>query len=293
MKCADKGAHDASALAPISGLGADADRGQKEKSGRTIKSLDRALGLIDILAASKAEMPLSQIASNAQLNISTCHHLLATLAARGYVGQNPQTRSYFLGARIIELANARLKQFSLLDVATPELQSLNEITRESVHLASIQGNSLVTLLKLDSRLPVGVGSDELGKYNAAHATATGKAILAWLPEASFARVIADHGLTRFTPKTICDLSLLLEDLRLVRRNGYSVDDEEYQPGVVCVGAAIRDHAGAVVGSVSCSMPKLRAKRRSRDRVISAVRDCVAAISEHWGVPRQNLDASKI
>ena len=58
----------------------------------------------------------------------------------------------------------------------------------------------------------------------------------------------------------------MEDLRLTRRNGYAIDSEEFQPGVVCFGAAIRDHAGAVIGSVSCSMPLMRAKGKERDKV---------------------------
>ena len=145
-----------------------------------------------------SELALHEIAARAGLNNSTCHHLLATLVKRGYVGRNRRTRSYFLGARITELSNSRLKQFNLTDIAMPELKQLNETTRESVHLAVMQGHALVTLAKLEFALPVGVGSDETGKTNAAHATATGKAILAWLPEAEIARVIASHGMPRFT-----------------------------------------------------------------------------------------------
>ena len=252
------------------------------KGGRTIQSIERALDLLDILASGDSELALHEIAARAGLNNSTCHHLLATLVKRGYVGRNRRTRSYFLGGRITELSNSRLKQFNLTDIAMPELRQLNESTRESVHLAVMQGHALVTLAKLESRLPVGVGSDEAGKTNAAHATATGKAILAWLPEAEIARVIASHGMPRFTDKTIGSIAGLMEDLRLTRRNGYAIDSEEFQPGVVCFGAAIRDHAGAVIGSVSCSMPLMRAKGKERDKVKAAVKLCAAAISERLG-----------
>jgi IclR family acetate operon transcriptional repressor len=262
------------------------------KPVRTIQSLDRALGLIDILAASAAELPLNELAGRAGLNVSTCHHLLATLLKRGYVGQNPRNRGYFLGARITELSNARLKQFNLIDIAMPELKQLNDATRESVHLAVLQGHALVTLAKLNSRLPVGVGSDETGKANAAHATATGKAILAWLPDIEMARVLAGTGLPRFTEHTICTLPELIEQLRLVRRNGFAMDAEEFQPGVVCVGAAIRDHAGAVIGSVSCSMPKMRAKGKALEHVKSAVKFCATAISERLGGPSAIADPDR-
>jgi IclR family acetate operon transcriptional repressor len=94
----------------------------------------------------------------------------------------------------------------------------------------------------------------LTKMKALHATATGKAILAWLPEIELVRVISANGLTKYTEKTITTLSGLIEDLRLVRRRGYSIDDEELQDGVVCIGAALRDPGGAIVGSISTTIP---------------------------------------
>lgn len=256
--------------------------------GRTIQSIERALDLLDILADADGELALGEIASKSGLNSSTCHHLLATLVKRGYVGRNRRTRAYFLGGRITELSNRRLKQFNLIDIATPELKRLADETGESVHLAVMQGYALVTLVKLDSRLPIRVGSDEIGKANAAHATATGKAILAWLPETEIGRILSANGMTRFTECTIVTVQALLEELRLVRRNGYALDNEEFQPGVVCFGAAIRDHAGAVIGSISCSMPQMRAKARSREQIKTAVRVCAAAISERLGGGKSSI-----
>ena len=254
------------------------------KMPRTIQSVERALDILEILADADGELPLNELAAGAQLNASTCHHLLATLVKRGYAGQTSRTRSYFLGPRITDLSDSRLKQFNLSEIAMPELRRLNDTTLESVHLAVLQGASLVTFAKLDSKLPIRVGSDDGMKADAAHATATGKAILAWLPEPEIARVIAQGGLKRFTDKTISTISELMEDLRLVRRNGYSLDNEEFQAGVVCVGAAIRDHAGAVIGSVSGSMPRMRADGDHMAKVKHAVQDCAARISSRFGSP---------
>ena len=160
------------------------------KMPRTIQSVERALDILEILADADGELPLNELAAGAQLNASTCHHLLATLVKRGYAGQTSRTRSYFLGPRVTELSDSRLKQFNLSEIAMPELRRLNDTTLESVHLAVLQGASLVTFAKLDSKLPIRVGSDDGMKADAAHATATGKAILAWLPEPEIARVIA-------------------------------------------------------------------------------------------------------
>jgi len=261
--------------------------GGPAKPVRRIQSVDRALALLDALAEAPGALPLNELAARTGLNASTCHHLLATLASRGYVGQSTRGRDYSLGPRITELSQLRLRQFSLVDIAMPELRHLNDLTLESVHLAALQGNALVTLAKLDSRLPIRVGADDAGKTNAAHATATGKAILAWLPEAEIARVIGATGLQRFTDRTIATISKLMEDLRMVRRNGFAIDNEEFQPGVACIGAAIRDHSGAVIGSISCSMPRMRAEGAHEAKVKAAVKACVAAISERFGSPKDD------
>lgn len=259
----------------------NAAAGAGAKPARTIQSVDRALDLLEILAEAPEGLGLNVVAQRAGLNGSTCHHLLATLAQRGYVGRSGR-RTYFLGSKIADLSQRQIRQFNLVDMAMPELRRLNEQTLESVHLAVLQGHNLVTLAKLDSRLPIRVGSDDTAKANAAHATATGKAILAWLPETEIARVIAGTGLSRFTPRTINTIAELMEDLRLVRRRGYSIDGEEFQPGVVCYGAAIRDQAGTVLGSVSCSLPQMRAEGKHDEDVRAAVKACAMAISRRFG-----------
>ncbi len=261
--------------------------GGPAKIGRTIQSVDRALDVLEALAGDGMELPLNEVALKAGLNVSTCHHLISTLVKRGYVAQNPRGRTYFLGTKILELFSSRLRQFDLIELAMPALRRLNKDTQESVHLAVMQGHDLTTLAKLDSPRPVRVGTDSVGKANAAHATATGKAILAWLPESEIARVIAEKGLTRFTPETITNIADLMENLRLVRRNGYAVDLEEFQPGVTCVGAAVRDHSGAVIGSISCSMPTMRADAEEFERATDVVRKCANALSENLGNPKES------
>ena len=261
--------------------------GQVIRAGRTIQSVDRALDVLEVLASSGAELPLGEIAARSGLNSSTCHHLLSTLAVRGYVGQSRRGRTYFLGTKILELSSSRVRQFNLVDVAMPELRRLNQETRETVHLAVMQGHELTTLAILESPHPIRVATDAAGKANAAHATATGKAILAWLPEMEIARVIAEKGLTAFTDETITNIADLMEDLRLVRRNGFSLDSEEFQPGVICVGSAIRDHLGAVIGSIGCSMPQMRAGDDILDKTKQAVRECARVLSELLGSPKDS------
>jgi IclR family acetate operon transcriptional repressor len=203
------------------------------------------------------------------------------------VAKVPVRRSYALGARIHYLCNASL-QVDLPTRAAPFIERINEKTGETVHLAVLQGDAMMKIAKRESRHAVRVDTGTLGKSDAPHATASGKAMLAWLPEDDMRRVLS-NGLARFTAKTITEWPELIEALRHVRRNGYAVDDEEYQPGVICIGAPIRDHNGAVVGAISASTPTMRAKDDHltlvREQVTAAVRALSAELGEYGSRPR--------
>ena len=98
------------------------------------------------------------------------------------------------------------------------------------------------------------------------------------------RRILAAGMKRFTDKTITEFPALIESLRAVRRNGYSLDREEFLPGVICVGAAIRDQAGTVIGAIGASTPMMRASDEHialmRDEIMTATR----ALSAEFGDP---------
>jgi IclR family acetate operon transcriptional repressor len=253
-----------------------------------IQALDRAFLILDVIADAGGEAKLTEIANIAGLNISTCHHLISTLHNWGYVARGPNSRSYVLGSRILHLSAACLRQVDLPRRAQSFVDRLNDQTREAVHLAIMQDTNLVNVLRRDARHAVRVDAGLGGNSNAAHATATGKAILAWLPPTELDRIVADKGLTAFTPHTIADIDRLKEELRLTRRNGFAMDREEFQLGVVCIGAAIRDHAGAVVGSIGVSSPVFRATAEYIDQIRAHLIAAVDELSTELGAPGATL-----
>src|SRR5665213_1068 len=193
--------------------GAKADR-------HSIQSVDRALLLLETIAEAGGEATLTELATRTGLNISTCHHLLATLIQRGFAAKVPGRRLYALGARILHLGHACL-QVDLPRRAQPYLEAINQATGETVHLAALQGDAVVTLAVREARHAVRVDTGKIGKLEAPHATSVGKAIMAWLPEDEVRRIVA-HGMERFTDNTIADFPALVESLRIVRRNGYAI-----------------------------------------------------------------------
>jgi IclR family acetate operon transcriptional repressor len=267
---------------PGAGAKAHPPRARANNDRHSIQSVDRALFLLETIAEAGGEATLTDLATRTGLNISTCHHLLATLIQRGFATKVPGRRLYALGARILHLGHACL-QVDLPRRAEPYLERINQVTGETVHLAALQGDSVVTLAVREATHAVRVGTARTGKVEALHATSVGKAILAWLPEDELYRILAG-GMKRYTDHTITDMPALLESLRVVHRTGVAIEREEYLPGVICIGAAIRDQVGTVIGAISASTPTMRAD----DAHIALIRDEVdaatRALSAEYGAP---------
>jgi IclR family acetate operon transcriptional repressor len=259
-------------------------------SRHSIQSVDRALLLLETIADMGGEATLTELSNRTALNISTCHHLLATLIKRNFVAKVPGRRLYALGGRILYIGHACL-QVDLPRRAQPHLEAINKVTGETVHLAAQQGDVFSILSVREARHAVRVETGKLGKMPAPHAQSLGKAMLAWLPEDEMRRILGKT-LARYTESTIVDFAALVESLRIVRRTGYALDKEEYLPGVICIGAAIRDHAGAVVGAISASMPTMRATDEHVAQVREEVVNAARALSVEFGHPATQNNAER-
>ncbi len=257
-------------------------RGRAAGDRHSIQSVDRALYLLETIAEAGGEATLTELATRTGLNISTCHHLLATLIKRGFAAKVPGRRLYALGTRIHYLGHACL-QVDLPRRAHPYMENINLTTGETVHLAALQGDAVVTLAVREARHPVRVSTGKIGRQEGPHATATGKAILAWLPENEMRRILAD-GMTRFTENTVTDFADFVQSMCIVRRHQHAIEREEYLPGVICVGAAIRDQAGTVIGSISASTPTMRATEEHIELMRSEITAATRALSAEFGAP---------
>lgn len=215
--------------------------------GVVIQSVSRAFRLLEVLAEAGGDMRLQDIAAAAGLKGSTCHHLLNTLVVLGYVMRNSRTKAYGIGARMHEIAQKRGAQMDLTRDTQPMLDELARDTGATVVLAAMSGTSLNVIRQAGQPAQWHAAAEQIAA--ASHATAIGKAILAWLPETEIARVVADYGMTCFTPRTIVSLGDLVESLRQIRRHGFALDDEEFRAGLTGVACALRGPSGVVVGSV--------------------------------------------
>lgn len=187
---------------------------------------------------------------------STSHRLLATLCANGYVERDEDTKRYFLGLHILELQASIAKRFRLLDIAIPHMTRLVQEMSVTCHLAVLRDADVVYL---ESRRSYGDPFFHLhtppGRSVPAHCTALGKVLLAHLPADVLSQLLSGRALVSNTRHTITDPVALREQLGVVRRRGYAVDDEEYSLGVRCIAAPIRCRTGEVIAAASVSGSK--------------------------------------
>jgi DNA-binding IclR family transcriptional regulator len=250
-----------------------------------IGSVQRALDILNLFNSQAPELGTTEIAEALKLHKSTTAGLVQTLQANGYLEQNPATRKYRLGLRLLERASVVFAQVPVRQIALPHLQQLRDQFDESVNLAVRDGREVVYIERVYSTKTLFIRT-EIGKRAPVHATALGKAILACLPQEQVQTLVQGYTFVPTSPNTLTDPERFLQELDQTREQGYAVDNEEYELGGRCVAAPIFDHTGQAIAGVSLSVPAPRLPVADIPRFGQAVRETARAISRSLGyVPR--------
>lgn len=247
----------------------------------TIKSVSKALKIVDLLAETKREMALGEIAKKMNIAKSTLHGLLATLRDFNYIEQSPFDGKYRLGIRLFEVGNIVSNAWDVRQVAAPYLQSLVDNLEETVHLVILDKDEVLYIDKRESKQSFRMVS-QVGNRLPAHCTGVGKALLANLTVSELKRIIAAKGLSRYTENTITDIKALEEELTQIRQQGYSIDNEEIMSGLRCVAVPIRDYSEKVCSAISIAGPNARMEGKRFDTVIEHITKTGQDISESLG-----------
>jgi len=224
---------------------------KKEK----IKSIEKALDLLELLSDKEKEMSITEISKELHMGISTVHRILTTLKCRDYIVQNRQTSKYMLGAKLFTLGYKVQNRKKLIKVAMPFLQELSKYTNETINFAILEDREVICLYKIESKEMLRAGID-LGTKIPAHCTSLGKVLLAFLPENEFMMLYSNNNekLPTFTPNTISSVEELRKYLKKIKKQGYAIDEEEFKTGVNCLGVPIINNEGRAIASISISGP---------------------------------------
>jgi IclR family acetate operon transcriptional repressor len=229
---------------------------------------------MDELAAG-GELGTNELARRTGVNASTVSRLLATLAAAGYVDQAANGR-YRLGIRLVQLGNAVADRLDLREIARPELERLAEAVGETVTL-SVGGEHEAITVDF-ARSPSSVqGVAQVGRPSVAHATATGKVMLA------FGRATVPPGpLKRYTPRTIADPRGLTREVEMVRARGWAQAVGEREADLAAIAAPVRGSRGELAAIIGIQGPTTRLDAKARATALEALLDSAAALSARLG-----------
>lgn len=217
-------------------------------------SLERGLAILNVFTPERPELGIADIASELQMSRSTTHRYVATLAALGYLEQDP-SRKYRLAMRVTDLGMAALASTGLPHHARPHISDLSQRTGGTVSLGVLDGPEVVYLEQVHSYRQRGrTATMTIGGRCSAHCSAMGKTLLAHLHSQDRDALIAAMRLQKCGPNAITTKRALREELEAVHDATLAIDDEELAADVYSVAAPLRDHNGEPVAAIEIAIP---------------------------------------
>lgn len=206
-----------------------------DTSAYSIRSVERVVDLLELLAFAESPVSLSHLAEAADLPKSSAFRYLATLESRGYAVRDPKGSGYLLGPAVPRSADRRLDV--LVEVAHPHLELLAKSAGETVNLGILSGSRVSYIDIVESHRQVRLAA-KVGDRDRIHSTALGKAIASQLDEEAVRHILRVEGMPVLTKRTIDDPDVYLDALAAVREQGYAVDDRENENDGRCVAVPL-------------------------------------------------------
>ena len=254
------------------------------------QAVTRALLLLDALGGARDEWALGDLVDELGLRKTTAFRLLGALEGTGFVVRDADRQTYRLGPALIRLGARARRSVGLHDAAHPVLRALAAETGESATLEVLVNEETLILDEVQGGHLVG-STPEVGTRWPAHATSTGKVLLAAQDAEQGPERAARGRLVRMAPATITSWARLARELEEVRRRGYAVGMEEIEAGFVAIAAPVRNDEGRVIAAISVGGPKGRLHGARVAQVAALVRDGAERISARLGAPNGDTNSS--
>ena len=247
---------------------------------KRVQSIDRAISILKLFSEKRKEMKLTDIAEELDLNKSTVHGIISTLKYHGLIEQNEETQKYRLGVYLIKLGDLVSNSIDIIDIAHPIIDEVSQNLDETVHLSRLENNELIYMDKVESHQSIRIFTT-IGSRMPAYCTGMGKALLAFSDLDKLDELLPEE-FHAFTPNTITDKKILIEELYRIREKGYAIDNEESDMGLRCVAAPVFDHTGNAKYALSVSGPTIRMTEEKVEIIVKVVKDAAKKISQKLG-----------
>lgn len=233
----------------------------REVEKEHVMGLEKGLLLIEAFGISCSPMTLSQAAEITGHSAASTRRLLLTLVRLGYA--RCDGRLFALEPRTLRLVHAYVNSTPLTKVAQPILEIASERTRESASLAVLDGQHAVFVARSTRRRSLSFGLG-IGGRLPAYCSATGRVLMSALSDDEIRTLLKRVTRKALTPHTKTDMAAILDEVRWVRRHGYSMNDQELELGLRSIAVPVRNSSGALIAAISLSVS---ASRMSSDEVI--------------------------
>jgi IclR family acetate operon transcriptional repressor len=263
----------------VKGPPGEADAAHSQHA-HSVQALDRGLTLLGIIAEADG-LSLTTIAQRAGIAPSTAHRILNTLKVAGFVQCVGSQGHYLIGVKAFKVGAAFLRNRKLVDTGRSIIRRLMEATGETATIGIEKDDYVVFISQMESHQSIRA-FHRPGSRGSLHASSIGKAILASLSDEAVAERLHRVGMPKFTEHTIVDPSVLLKDLADARKRGWAVDDQERAEGMRCVGAAVFNEYGEVMGGISISGPMVRMSDERLGELGPLVKRAAAEVTEAIG-----------
>ena len=229
---------------------------RSEGTTGTSQSLERGLAILSSFNARRSLIGVSELSRGLDLSRSTAHRYVTTLAKLGYLQQDPDSKRYRLGPKVLDLGFSALNSMDLLEISAPHLRQLSDETQHTVNLAILDDTDVVYIERCRTTRP---GQQEIdlnlhvGARLPAYCTAMGKAILAFLPEERVAQIVERIVFEPRGPNTITDPAAFRKELDKIRASGIAVNNEELAYGLRSIAAPIHSYSGEVLAALNLAI----------------------------------------
>jgi DNA-binding IclR family transcriptional regulator len=248
---------------------------------QVLASVANAARVLREFGKGEPQLGVSDLARRLGVAKSTAHRIVHTLTVEGLLDRVPDTGTYRLSVTMRMLGASVQSSSDLHGAATAILDHLRNLTKETVQVAVLDGLEVVYVERRESPQTVRIFG-RIGNRGPAHATSTGKLLLAYLPAEELDRRLAGVRLARKTAYTITDKAVLRAELCQVRARGWAENVNEAEIGIASISAPIRNPAGEVVAALSVAGPVQRLDGDNLRRFAGPVTECAARISRRLG-----------
>ena len=245
----------------------------------SLLTLEKGLRVLELIADNAGDIGVTQLSTQLEESVTVIFRILRTLAALGYVNQDPRTKRYSLGLRVWELSEKAMARLDIVATIQPILTRLTHLTGETSSFAINQGKSFLYVATVNGLQPLRAYVEPGARIPLSMPTASGRAILAFSPQEVIDEVLGGK-LQRFTPKTVVDPVKLRAELGAIERRGVSIVHGENQQQLSAVAAPVMDSVGRCIGALAMSgVTQERFEGKALDRIVQLAKSEAEKIND--------------